>query len=124
MNERLRGLGKDMSKLLRDEEKKIKGKAKKKRDSWGFSKRATPPKAGRKPRCKGCKMVIERSDECITHVWKKQGNNHPDRDRCHCSARCLSKLKPEHKKHFINLAWSGDEQTRMVRDELKQQLKK
>ena len=135
VNEGLRSLGKDMNRLMKDEEKKMKdekkqpkaGKktaSKKKRDSWGFSKRATPPKAGRKPRCKGCKMVIERSDECINHVWKKPGNNHPDRDKYHCNSKCLGKLKREHKLHFINLAWNGDEQTKMVRDELKKQLKK
>ena len=128
-------LGRDMSKLIEEEEKKMKAgkKAKgkevkkptpRKKQSWGFSKRGKVPSKGRKPTCKGCKKQIEYADDCIMHVWKKTGLKYPNSHKYHCRSECLKKLDKTHKQQFVSLAWNGDAQTKKVRDKLKKRLGK
>ena len=73
----------------------------------GFSLRATQPTRGMKALCAGCCVMIEYTDQCIRHRYKKRkSHKHDTIDHYHCRAKCIAKMEEEHLALFVKKVWA------------------
>ena len=78
-----------------------------KRIPMGWSFRVCVPKRGDKPKCKGCKRVINCEDDCVRFQHhEKETHLFPVIDQFHCRCSCLMKMKREHLEKFLEKHWT------------------
>ena len=109
MDDRLKGLSKEINEGAKKSASSTKKKAASPREGRipaGFSLRVTQPTRGKKALCAGCSFTIEYTDQCIRHRYKKRkSHKYETIDHYHCSAKCIRNMEKEHLALFKKKVW-------------------